>query len=167
MLVGFSPAQSYLIPLTLFARICMVKKCRPNMIGLKCQYSLTSTLSTTWYITGSYMIKLYIPIMLFALINIIRTGHWTDDFLLQMNLGTTASMTSNGRQAAEGPRQSSQSAGQSHQQAVGQSPSLLSNGTTRQQGQGGPRVIRITHQTMEPVVMMQMNIDGMCAAMLS
>lgn len=73
-------------------------------------------------------------------------------------------MTSNGRQT-EGQHQSPQGAGQSDQQATGQTPPLQSNGATPQQGQGGPRVIRITHQTMEPVVMMQMNIDGMCAAM--
>lgn len=73
-------------------------------------------------------------------------------------------MTSNGRQAAEGQRQPSQGTSQSDQQASGQAPPLQSNGATNQQDQGGPRVIRITHQTMEPVVMMQMNIDGMFAA---
>lgn len=76
-------------------------------------------------------------------------------------------VTSNGRQAAEGHHQPSQGTGQSDQQATGQAPPLQSNGTTHQHGQGGPRVIRITHQTMEPVVMMQMNIDGMRAAMSS
>lgn len=84
-------------------------------------------------------------------------------FLLQINLGTTVTMTSGGRQAAEGQRQPSHGAGQSDQQAAGQTLPLPSNGTSHQQGQGGPRVIRITHQTMEPVVMMQMNIDGTCA----
>lgn len=74
-------------------------------------------------------------------------------------------MASNGRQATEGQRQPSQGHSQSDQQAADQVPPLQSNGTTHQQGQGGPRVIRITHQTMEPVVMMQMNIDGMCAAL--
>ncbi|XP_070777328.1 large proline-rich protein BAG6 [Enoplosus armatus] len=96
-------------------------------------------------------------------------AHYTHPVLLQaglphmpipINLGTTVTMTSNGRQAAEGQRQPSQGAGQSDQQATGQAPPLQSNGTTHQQGPGGPRVIRITHQTMEPVVMMQMNIDG-------
>ncbi|KAM9340424.1 large proline-rich protein BAG6 [Symphorus nematophorus] len=100
-------------------------------------------------------------------------AHYTHPVLLQaglphmpipINLGTTVTMTSNGRQTAEGQRQSSQTAGQSDQQATGQAPPLQSNGTTHQQGQGGPRVIRITHQTMEPVVMMQMNIDGESAA---
>lgn len=76
-------------------------------------------------------------------------------------------MTSNGRQAVEGQRQPSQGTGQSVQQATDQAPPIQSNRTTSQQGQGGPRVIRITHQTMEPVVMMQMNIDGMCAAISS
>lgn len=69
--------------------------------------------------------------------------------------------------AAEGQRQPYQDAGQSDQPAAGDAPPLHSNGTTHHQGQGGPRVIRITHQTMEPVVMMQMNIDGMCAAVSS
>ncbi|XP_044027327.1 large proline-rich protein BAG6 isoform X2 [Siniperca chuatsi] len=95
--------------------------------------------------------------------------HYTHPVLLQaglphmpipINLGTTVTMTCNGRQAAEGQRQPSQGVGQSDQQATGQAPPLQSNRTTHQQGQGGPRVIRINHQTMEPVVMMQMNIDG-------
>lgn len=81
--------------------------------------------------------------------------------LLQINLGTTVTMTSNGRQTAEGQRQPSQGAGQSDQRAPDQAPPVQPNGAAHQQGQGGgPRVIRITHQTMEPVVMMQMNIDG-------
>ncbi|XP_041810661.1 large proline-rich protein BAG6 isoform X3 [Chelmon rostratus] len=100
-------------------------------------------------------------------------AHYTQPVLFQaglphmpipINLGTTVTMTSNGRQVAEGQRQPSQSAGQSDQLAAGQTPALQPNGTTHQQGQGGPRVIRITHQTMEPVVMMQMNIDGESAA---
>ncbi|XP_070702255.1 large proline-rich protein BAG6 isoform X2 [Pempheris klunzingeri] len=100
-------------------------------------------------------------------------AHYTQPILLQaglphmampINLGTTLTVASNGRQAAEGQNQPSQGAGQSEQQATGQAPSLQSNGTTHQQAPGGPRVIRITHQTMEPVVMMQMNIDGESAA---
>ncbi|XP_051811088.1 large proline-rich protein BAG6 [Acanthochromis polyacanthus] len=82
---------------------------------------------------------------------------------IPINLGGTVAMTSNGRQAAEGQRQPSQDSGQSNQQATGQGLPLHSNGTTHQ-GQGAPRVIRITHQTMEPVVMMQMNINGESAA---
>ena len=73
-------------------------------------------------------------------------------------------MTSNGRPTAEGQAQPSHTAGQSEQQGPGQAPPPQPNATTNQMpggpGQGGPRVIRITHQTMEPVVMMQMNIDG-------
>uniref|UniRef100_A0A8P4KTM4 Large proline-rich protein BAG6 n=1 Tax=Dicentrarchus labrax TaxID=13489 RepID=A0A8P4KTM4_DICLA len=101
-------------------------------------------------------------------------AHYTHPVLLQtglphmpipINLGTTVTMTSNGRQAAEGQRQPSAGAGQSDQQVSGQAPSLQSNGTTHQQGQGGPRMIRITHQTMEPVVMMQMNIDAACLSL--
>ncbi|XP_045914290.1 large proline-rich protein BAG6 isoform X2 [Micropterus dolomieu] len=94
-------------------------------------------------------------------------AHYTHPVLLQaglphiplpINMGTTVTM------AAEGQRQPYQDAGQSDQQAAGDAPPLHSNGTTHHQGQGGPRVIRITHQTMEPVVMMQMNIDGEPAA---
>ncbi|KAI3358379.1 hypothetical protein L3Q82_014694, partial [Scortum barcoo] len=100
-------------------------------------------------------------------------AHYTHPVLLQaglphmpipINLGTTVTVTSNGRQAAEGQPQPSEGTGRSDQQAMGQTPPLQSNRTTHQQGQGGPRVIRITHQTMEPVVMMQMNIDGESAA---
>uniref|UniRef100_A0A6Q2YHI8 Large proline-rich protein BAG6 n=1 Tax=Esox lucius TaxID=8010 RepID=A0A6Q2YHI8_ESOLU len=72
------------------------------------------------------------------------------------NMGTTVTVTSNGRQAAEGQPQPSQSPGQSE----GQAPPTHFNGANQQSGQGAPRVIRITHQTMEPMVMMQMNLDG-------
>ncbi|KAJ3609838.1 hypothetical protein NHX12_024346 [Muraenolepis orangiensis] len=83
---------------------------------------------------------------------------------IPINLGAT--MTANGRPAAEGQAQPSNAAGQPGQQGTGQAPPPQPNGATTNnqmpggQGQGGPRVIRITHQTMEPVVMMQMNIDG-------
>ncbi|KAK2829990.1 hypothetical protein Q5P01_017921 [Channa striata] len=83
---------------------------------------------------------------------------------IPINLGTTVTMTSNGRQAPEGQRPPSQGTGQSVPQVNSQAPPLHSNGGSHQQGQGGPRVIRITHQTMEPVVMMQMNMDGEPAA---
>lgn len=67
-------------------------------------------------------------------------------------------MTSNGRHAAEGWAQPSQAPGQSE----GQAPLPQPNAANQQpiQGQGPPHVIRITHQTMEPVVMMQMNLAG-------
>uniref|UniRef100_A0A3Q1BEV2 Large proline-rich protein BAG6 n=1 Tax=Amphiprion ocellaris TaxID=80972 RepID=A0A3Q1BEV2_AMPOC len=99
-------------------------------------------------------------------------AHYTHPVLLQaglqhmpipINLGATVTMTSNVRQAAEEQRQPSEDTGQSNQQATGQGLPLHSNGTTHQ-GQGAPRVIRITHQTMEPVVMMQMNINGAAPA---
>lgn len=95
-------------------------------------------------------------------------AHYTHPVLLQaglphmaipINLGTTVTMTSNGRSTAEG-RQPSQTTDQSDQQAAGQATPSTSSGSTHQQGHGGPRVIRITHQTMEPLVMMQMNLDG-------
>lgn len=52
-----------------------------------------------------------------------------------------------------------QSTGQSDQQGQGQTPGSQPGSANQQGGQPGPRVIRISHQTMEPVVMMQMNID--------
>lgn len=78
-----------------------------------------------------------------------------------MNLGSTVTMTANSRQTSEGQAQTSQPNNQSEPQ--GQAPPPPPNGASQQtgHGQGTPRVIRITHQTMEPVVMMQMNLDGM------
>ncbi|KAG7457534.1 hypothetical protein MATL_G00228150 [Megalops atlanticus] len=94
-------------------------------------------------------------------------SHYTSPVLLPggvshlpipINLGTTVTMTTNGRQAAEGQPQPTQPSGQSEQQ--GQAPPPQTTSANQQPGQGQPRVIRITHQTMEPVVMMQMNLDG-------
>ncbi|XP_036371578.1 large proline-rich protein BAG6 [Megalops cyprinoides] len=94
-------------------------------------------------------------------------SHYTSPVLLPggmshlpipINLGTTVTMTTNGRQAAEGQPQPSQPSGQSEQQ--GHAPPPQTSSSNQQPGQGQPRVIRITHQTMEPVVMMQMNLDG-------
>ncbi|XP_062342976.1 large proline-rich protein BAG6 isoform X1 [Osmerus eperlanus] len=96
-------------------------------------------------------------------------SHYSSPILLQggmphipipINLGTTVTMTSNGRQAAEGQAQPPQAGGQPDQPGQGQAPPPQQYGVNQQAGQGAPRVIRITHQTMEPVVMMQMNIDG-------
>uniref|UniRef100_A0A673YLL0 Large proline-rich protein BAG6 n=1 Tax=Salmo trutta TaxID=8032 RepID=A0A673YLL0_SALTR len=72
------------------------------------------------------------------------------------NLRTTVTMTSNGRQAAEGQAQPSQAPGPPESQAL--PPQSNSANQQLGQGQGAPHVIRITHQTMEPVVMMQMNL---------
>uniref|UniRef100_A0A8K9XB66 Large proline-rich protein BAG6 n=1 Tax=Oncorhynchus mykiss TaxID=8022 RepID=A0A8K9XB66_ONCMY len=91
-------------------------------------------------------------------------SHYGSPVLLQggmphhRNLGTTVTMTSNGRQAAEGLAQPSQAPGPPESQALPPQP----NSANQQpgQGQGAPHVIRITHQTIEPVVMMQMNLDG-------
>lgn len=77
-----------------------------------------------------------------------------------MNIGTTVTLASNGRQAGEGQPQPSQPSGQPEEQDQAQAPSSQPNGASQTPGQGTPRVIRITHQTMEPVVMMQMNLDG-------
>ncbi|XP_058609918.1 large proline-rich protein BAG6 isoform X4 [Onychostoma macrolepis] len=99
-------------------------------------------------------------------------SHYTSPVVLQgglphipipMNLGSTVTMTANSRQTSEGQAQTSQPSNQSEPQ--GQAPPPPPNGASQQtgHGQGTPRVIRITHQTMEPVVMMQMNLDGTTA----
>ncbi|XP_026790684.3 large proline-rich protein BAG6 [Pangasianodon hypophthalmus] len=75
---------------------------------------------------------------------------------IQVNLGTTVTMSTNGRPQAESH---SQPADQSEQQGQGQTPTPQPGMANQQTGQPGPRVIRISHQTMEPVVMMQINID--------
>lgn len=96
-------------------------------------------------------------------------SHYTSPVVLQsglphipipVNLGSTVTMTSNSRQSSEGQAQPSQPSNQSELQ--GQAPPPPPNGAGQQtgHGQGTPRVIRITHQTMEPVVMMQMNLDA-------
>uniref|UniRef100_A0A8C2HQV5 BCL2-associated athanogene 6 n=1 Tax=Cyprinus carpio TaxID=7962 RepID=A0A8C2HQV5_CYPCA len=76
---------------------------------------------------------------------------------VQLNLGTTVTMSANGRPAADGQPPST---GQSDQQGQGPTPAGQPGPANQQNAQPGPRVIRISHQTMEPVVMMQMNIDG-------
>uniref|UniRef100_A0AAR2LWL7 BCL2-associated athanogene 6 n=1 Tax=Pygocentrus nattereri TaxID=42514 RepID=A0AAR2LWL7_PYGNA len=76
---------------------------------------------------------------------------------IQVNLGTTVTMSANGRPTAESQPQPT---GQSEQQGQGQTPAPQPGMANQQMGQPGPRVIRISHQTMEPVVMMQINIDG-------
>lgn len=66
-------------------------------------------------------------------------------------------MSANGRPPAESHPQP---ADQSEQQGQGHTPTPLPGRANQQTGQPGPRLIRISHQTMEPVVMMQINIDG-------
>uniref|UniRef100_A0A671MZ10 BCL2-associated athanogene 6 n=1 Tax=Sinocyclocheilus anshuiensis TaxID=1608454 RepID=A0A671MZ10_9TELE len=75
---------------------------------------------------------------------------------VQLNLGTTVTMSANDRPAADDLPQST---GQSDQQGQGLTPAAQPGPANQQSAQPGPRVIRISHQTMEPVVMMQMNID--------
>ncbi|TRY66665.1 hypothetical protein DNTS_007999 [Danionella cerebrum] len=75
---------------------------------------------------------------------------------ITMNLGSTSNLASNRRPSSDGPTHPSESSNQSDQQ-VQTAPNGSSQPTTH--GQGTPRLIRITHQTMEPVVMMQMNLD--------
>lgn len=75
---------------------------------------------------------------------------------MQLNLGSSVAMSANGRPAAEGQPQTT---GQSDQQGQGPTAANQPGPANQQSGQTGPRVIRISHQTMEPVVMMQMNID--------
>ncbi|XP_073677400.1 large proline-rich protein BAG6 isoform X2 [Garra rufa] len=95
-------------------------------------------------------------------------SHYTSPVMLSgpshipipMNLGSTVTMTANSRQTSEGQAQPSQASNQSEPQGQAPPPPPP-NGVGQQTGhsQGTPRVIRITHQTMEPVVMMQMNLD--------
>ncbi|XP_042632743.1 large proline-rich protein BAG6-like isoform X4 [Cyprinus carpio] len=96
-------------------------------------------------------------------------SHYTSPVVLQsgpphisipMNLGSTVTMTTNSRQTSEGQAQPSQPS--NHSEPQGQAPPPPPNGASQQMGhgQGTPRVIRITHQTLEPVVMMQMNLDA-------
>ncbi|KAI5099109.1 large proline-rich protein BAG6, partial [Silurus meridionalis] len=75
---------------------------------------------------------------------------------IQVNLGTTVTMSTNGRPPAESHPQPAE---QSGQQGQGPTPTPQPGMANQQTGQPGPRVIRISHQTMEPVVMMQINID--------
>lgn len=75
-----------------------------------------------------------------------------------MNLGATVTVAANG---SEGQAPPNQAAGQSEQAGQGQTSPSQTSPTNQQAGQGqaGPRVIRISHQAV-PVVMMQMNTDG-------
>lgn len=66
-------------------------------------------------------------------------------------------MSANGRPPAESQPQP---ADPSEQQGQGPTPTPQPGMANPQTGQPGPRVIRISHQTMEPMVMMQINIDG-------
>lgn len=73
----------------------------------------------------------------------------------QMNLGATVTTS------MEGQATPTQSANQSDQAGQGQTypPQTSPSNQQAGQGQAGPRVIRISHQAV-PVVMMQMNTDG-------
>ncbi|XP_061822769.1 large proline-rich protein BAG6 isoform X1 [Nerophis lumbriciformis] len=80
---------------------------------------------------------------------------------ISLNIGTTATTQSNEVLSSEGQRQQPHTNNLLDQQTFGRARPLHSSGTIHSvQGQEGPRVIRITHQTLEPAVMMQMNIDG-------
>ncbi|XP_069775542.1 large proline-rich protein BAG6-like isoform X3 [Narcine bancroftii] len=89
----------------------------------------------------------------------------------QINVGTTVTMTTNGNRAQHGgegqsPSPAASSASPPAQSPAAESPEAPENqGGQQSQGQTShPRVIRITHQTMEPVVMMQMNLQGDAAS---
>ncbi|XP_041068611.1 large proline-rich protein BAG6-like isoform X2 [Carcharodon carcharias] len=85
---------------------------------------------------------------------------------IQINVGTTVTMTTNGSRAqhnAEGqtaasPTASATPAAQPQGTESREVPET--QGSQAQTQTPHPRVIRITHQTMEPVVMMQMNLQG-------
>uniref|UniRef100_A0A7N6B8T6 BCL2-associated athanogene 6 n=1 Tax=Anabas testudineus TaxID=64144 RepID=A0A7N6B8T6_ANATE len=80
---------------------------------------------------------------------------------VQMNLGATVTVAAN---STEGQAPPTQSASQSEQTGQGQTSPPQTSPSNQQAGQGqaGPRVIRISHQAV-PVVMMQMNTDGVAA----
>uniref|UniRef100_A0A670HXJ5 BCL2-associated athanogene 6 n=1 Tax=Podarcis muralis TaxID=64176 RepID=A0A670HXJ5_PODMU len=96
--------------------------------------------------------------------------------LFQINVGTTVTMTGNGARGApagsEGsaaspaapaaqPRTSSPvEAGQPPEGPPPSSSPVVTPTQTQASQTGHPRVIRISHQTVEPVVMMHMNIQG-------
>lgn len=88
--------------------------------------------------------------------------------LFQINVGTTVTMTGNGARPPPTPNSEAASPGS------GQASSLPPSSTTVDSSAEGapppgpapppaashPRVIRISHQSVEPVVMMHMNIQG-------
>ncbi|XP_060095076.1 LOW QUALITY PROTEIN: large proline-rich protein BAG6 [Heteronotia binoei] len=95
---------------------------------------------------------------------------------IQINVGTTVTMTGNGARpaqasldaSAQGPQPSSAtqpsapSPAEAGRPLEGLPPSSSPGGTptqTQASQTGHPRVIRISHQTVEPVVMMHMNIQ--------
>lgn len=88
--------------------------------------------------------------------------------VLQINVGTTVTMTGNGTRPPPAPNAEAPPPG------PGQASSLAPSSTTVESSTEGapppgpapppttshPRVIRISHQSVEPVVMMHMNIQG-------
>ncbi|XP_048882915.1 large proline-rich protein BAG6 isoform X2 [Brienomyrus brachyistius] len=87
---------------------------------------------------------------------------------IPMNMGATVTMTTNGRQAPEAQAPPTTATGQSEQAENGQvPPPQPASANQPAQGQTGPRVIRISHQTREPVVVMQMNLDDSAAPQAS
>ncbi|XP_067865650.1 large proline-rich protein BAG6-like isoform X2 [Heterodontus francisci] len=87
---------------------------------------------------------------------------------IQINVGTTVTMTTNGsrtQHTAEGqtaapPTANAAPGAQSQGTESREAPETQGSQTQTQTQTPHPRVIRITHQTMEPVVMMQMNLQG-------
>ncbi|XP_043939196.1 large proline-rich protein BAG6 isoform X2 [Protopterus annectens] len=92
---------------------------------------------------------------------------------IQINVGTTVTMTANGGRFAHtaGTETETTPTQQSQTSTLGETQSRPPEGQAQTQSQtvppvipqvsqtGHPRMIRITHQTVEPVVMMQMNIQ--------
>lgn len=88
--------------------------------------------------------------------------------VVQINVGTTVTMTGNGTRPPPTPSAEAPPAG------AGQASSLAPSSTAVESSNEGasppgpapppttshPRVIRISHQSVEPVVMMHMNIQG-------
>uniref|UniRef100_A0AAX7VAT6 BCL2-associated athanogene 6 n=1 Tax=Astatotilapia calliptera TaxID=8154 RepID=A0AAX7VAT6_ASTCA len=80
---------------------------------------------------------------------------------VQMNLGATVTVAAN---STEGQATPTQPTSQAEQAGQGQTSPTQTSPSNQQAGQGqaGHRVIRISHQAV-PVVMMQMNTDGVAA----
>ncbi|XP_078073507.1 large proline-rich protein bag6-like isoform X2 [Mustelus asterias] len=87
---------------------------------------------------------------------------------IQINVGTTVTMTTNGNrtqhpaegQAAATTPPTPNAAPAAPAQGTEPRETPETQGSQAQTQTPHPRVIRITHQTMEPVVMMQMNLQG-------
>lgn len=100
-------------------------------------------------------------------VTLLYFSHFCPTCLLQINVGTTVTMTGNGTRPPPTPSAEASAPG------PGQASPLAPSSATVESTEGAPplgpappptashpRVIRISHQSVEPVVMMHMNIQG-------